>query len=333
MDFYRMLAFLQEQTGEDAGADIGSGQNFSADRRSGQDSHADIKSGQNFSADSNSAPGMVLDGAVGGVIVDGRGNLHTKDVARRLVFSANMAGCTFPGKPLVEATGSLQNFHVAAKLANTDRLGAYEKACGELIRKLLTFEDNMPKRPSILMVHASSRKTSNSLSLWSMVRAGLEDKADIEEISIRNGQVWDCRGCKYEDCKHFGESSGCFYGGVIVEKVYPAIIKCDTVVLVCPNYNDAISANLMAFINRLTAVFFNNDFSRKRVYAIVVSGYSGGDIVASQIIGAMNMNKSFVLPSEFAMIETANSPGDVEKIENIGEKAAAFGENILKRLL
>ncbi len=303
LDFYRMLAFLQEQTGEDAGAD------------------------------SNSAPGMVLDGAVGGVIVDGRGNLHTKDVARRLVFSANMAGCTFPGKPLVEATGSLQNFHVAAKLANTDRLGAYEKACGELIRKLLTFEDNMPKRPSILMVHASSRKTSNSLSLWSMVRAGLEDKADIEEISIRNGQVWDCRGCKYEDCKHFGESSGCFYGGVIVEKVYPAIIKCDTVVLVCPNYNDAISANLMAFINRLTAVFFNNDFSRKRVYAIVVSGYSGGDIVASQIIGAMNMNKSFVLPSEFAMIETANSPGDVEKIENIGEKAAAFGENILKRLL
>ena len=48
-----------------------------------------------------------LAGACAGVIVDGSGELFTKSLARRLVFSANMAGCTFPGKPLVEATGSL----------------------------------------------------------------------------------------------------------------------------------------------------------------------------------------------------------------------------------
>ena len=159
----------------------------------------------------------------------------------------------------------------------------------------------------------------------------LEGSAEIEEISIRNGQVWDCRGCKYETCLHFGENSSCFYGGVMVEKVYPAIIKCDVLVLICPNYNDAVSANIMAFINRLTAVFRTNDFSRKRVYALVVSGYSGGDIVAQQIIGAINMNKNFILPAGFVLMATANDPGSILEIEEIDEQAEAFAERILGR--
>ena len=86
---------------------------------------------------------------------------------------------------------------------------------------------------------------------------------------------------------HFGEKGGCFYGGVMVEQVYPAIIECDCLVMICPNYNDAVSANITAFINRLTAVFRTHDFSKKKIFALVVSGYSGGDIVAEQIISAI----------------------------------------------
>ena len=58
----------------------------------------------------------------------------------------------------------------------------------------------------------------------------------------------------------------------MVEKVYPAIIKSDVLVLICPNYNDSVSANIMAFINRLTALFCFFYFSSKRIYAIVVCG-------------------------------------------------------------
>ena len=116
----------------------------------------------------------------------------------------------------------------------------------------------------------------------------------------------------------------------MVEKVYPAIIKSDVVVLVCPNYNDSVSANIMAFINRLTAVFRTNDFSSKKVFAIVVSGYSGGDLVAQQIISAMNMNKNFILPGNFALIETANDPGTIMEAEDIEGKARRFAMNILK---
>ncbi len=81
--------------------------------------------------------------------------------------------------------------------------------------------------------------------------------------------------------------------------MYPAIIKCDSLVMICPNYNDAVSANITAFINRLTAVFRTHDFSRKKIYALVISGYSGGDIVAEQIIGAMNFQQELYPAGKF----------------------------------
>ena len=46
-------------------------------------------------------------------------------------------------------------------------------------------------------------------------------------------------------CLHFGEQGGCFYGGVMQDEVYPAVRAADALVLLCPNYNDALSANRM----------------------------------------------------------------------------------------
>ena len=46
------------------------------------------------------------------------------------------------------------------------------------------------------------------------------------------------------------------------------------------------------------------------VFALVVSGYSGCDTVARQVISALNMNKSFYLPPRFALMATANDPGE-----------------------
>lgn len=283
-----------------------------------------------------------LEGSIGGVIVDGRGELFTKDLGRRLVFAANMAGCAFPGKPLVEATGSLTNFAVSAKLWGASLEEAYVKSCRLLAEKVASFkapviessdcctdQPGILRKPEILAIHAGNKATSNSFSLWREAASHLNGMAEIDEISIRNGQVLDCRGCKYEACLHFGENADCFYGGVMVEKVYPAILKNDVLVLICPNYNDSVSANIMAFINRLTALFRTNDFSRKRIYAIVVSGYSGGDIVAQQIIGAINMNKNFILPPHFAMLETANDPGTALKLPGIKERAEAFAHGII----
>ena len=295
--------------------------------------------------------------AAGVVLVDGEGELFTKDIARRLIFAANTAGIAFPGKPLVEATGDLYNFSTSARVSGIDPLEAYRRAARNLVDKLAAFpltggkadhadnadlanlgeahgEDNGAaitghEKLKVACLHASSRETSNSLLAWALIKEKLGERAEVTEVSLRNGEIVDCRGCGFHACKHMGESGDCFYGGLMVEEVYPAVLACDALVLICPNYNDAVGANLTAMFNRLTALFYNNDFSSKRVYAIVISGYSGGDLLAEQVIGAMCCNKGFQLPPRFALLKTANDPGSILRLPELEEEAAAFAERML----
>ena len=273
-----------------------------------------------------------LQGSVGGILVDGPGDLYTKSAARELVLAASLAGCTFPGRPLVEGVGTLRNFTVQANNASCGLAEAYHLATADLTARVLSFSPPRQNRPKLLVLHASSRATSNTLALWSRARSILEDHCDITEIGLRNGTLEDCAGCPYTTCLHFGERGSCFYGGVMVQEVYPAIRDADAVVLLCPNYNDALSANLTAAVNRLTALYRTTSFAQKAVFAIVVSGYSGGDIVASQIVSALNMNKGFWLPPGFCLLETANDKGEAERLPGIEERVARFAENIWQQL-
>lgn len=273
-----------------------------------------------------------LDGSVGGVILDGNSEVFTKSTGRSLVFTANRAGCTFPGRPLVEGTRTLKNYNIQAQNLNTDNMGAYMTAGRELVENIMGYAPVKKAHPNILVLHAGNNRISNSLGLWNMVKRYLPE-CDINEISLRNGQVVDCRGCSYETCRHFGEAESCFYGGLITEKVYPAILACDALVMVCPNYNDAMSANLTAFVNRMTALFTAHRFYDKRLFGVVVSGYSGGDIVAEQLISGLNMNKTFALPGKFAILETANDPRAIFDSEGVQDRARMFAENMRRVLI
>ena len=276
-------------------------------------------------------PGL-LARCTGGLIVDGAGELYTKSAAAEGALALNLAGCALVGRPLVEGTGSLANFAVQAGNLGTSLMGAYRAAAAELVERVEGEVFPKKERPQVLVLHASSHHTSNTIDLWSSVREKLEGRCTIREIGLRNGTLFDCSGCPYTMCLHFGEQGGCFYGGVMRDEVYPAVRAADALVLLCPNYNDALSANLTAFINRLTALFRQTRFYDKAVFAIVVSGYSGGDVVARQVVAAMNMNKSFYLPQKFALIETANNPGEALSLPGIQARLEGFGQNILNTL-
>lgn len=275
----------------------------------------------------------LLEGCMAGLVVDGGGELYTKSTAAELTLAANLAGCSFVGRPLVEGTGSLNNFRVQSDLLHTDLEGAYLAAVADLVQRLQTFVPTKNERPELLVLHASTRHVSNSMDLWEYVKQKTLQNCNITEIGLRNGTLSDCSGCPYTMCLHFGEKGGCFYGGVMQEEVYPAVRRADAVLMVCPNYNDALSANLTAFINRLTALFRQTRFYDKALFAIVVSGYSGGDIVARQLVSALNMNKSFFLPGQFALMETANDPGSAMSLPGIEERLDRFADNILNTLL
>ena len=323
----------------------------------------------------------MLEGYAGGVITDGESDLYTKSVSRELVFTANLSGCAFVGRPLVEGTRTLSNFSVVAQILSTDAETAYRRSAAELVREILAFarkggagapeshflgsggtlgqsQENtaagktaLPEagagtgdgkaagagdaapRKKLLVLHASIRQTSNTLALWNRTEQYLKDAPlDIRIISLQNGTLYDCAGCPYHTCLHYGEKGSCFYGGVMADEVYPAVREADAIVMLCANYNDALSANLTAFINRLTALFRQVRFYDKALFAVVVSGYSGSDIVAEQLIAALNMNKTFYLPPRFALLETANNAGQAVRLPGIDERVRFFAENIKNTL-
>ncbi|SCG83054.1 hypothetical protein DW1_1483 [Proteiniborus sp. DW1] len=268
-----------------------------------------------------------LSGSIGGVLVHSNTELFTKTVAQNVIFLTNQLGLSFPGRPLVEATGSLRNFLTMQKISNKPLIDVCIESCKDLGNRLRKYRPLLLENPNILVLHASNRATSNSLMLWDMVKGNLKNYA-IREINIENGTVKDCIGCPYKICKHYGQQTSCFYGGIMVEEVYPAILESDIVIWICPNYNDAISANLSAVINRLTALFRKTKFYNKYFYSIIVSGNSGGDSVAKQLISALNINKTFRLPPYFSLMATANDKGAILELLNIEKYAREFAMNI-----
>lgn len=273
-----------------------------------------------------------MEGATGAILLDGAGELYTKQTADMLALAANLAGCRFPGKPLVEATGSLDNWNVQSLRRGVSLAGAYRQAARELVQRLSGYSPAKKTRPRVLLLHASDRTTSNTLQIGMALSERIANDCDIHEISLQNGAIFDCRGCSYKTCAHFARQNSCFYGGVITNDVFPAINECDALLLLCPNYNDSVSANILAFINRLTSVLVYNSLYEKQLYAVIVSGYSGSDIIAQQVLGALCLNKTFSLPPRFCLMQTANHPGEAMQAEGIEQRMDAFALQMLRTL-
>ena len=265
------------------------------------------------------------------IIIQSSSELFTKSTAQRIIFLTNQLGCRFPGHPAVEATHNLNNFLAWQKTFNLSLIDIYKKQSKELVKRLTEENLKLIDRPKILVLHSSLFKTSNTLMLWRMVKENLSGK-DIKELHVENGTVVDCRGCSYKTCIHYSEEKSCFYGGIMVKEILPAIEGADCIIWLCPNYNDAISAKLMAVINRITVLYKRVKFGNKTIFSIVVSGNSGSDCVAKQLIGALNVNKGFRLPPYFALIATANDPGSIMNVRGIDKKAKEFAENIKREI-
>ncbi len=275
------------------------------------------------------SPGA-LEGSAGAMLIDGATALDTKSIARDLAFAANMAGCRFPGKPLVEATGTLANFDVLAGVRGVDRLTAYRGAAAALVERLKNDAFSPVRAPRVLMLHASDKARSNTLSIgFELEKRLLAAGCAVETLSMQEAPIYDCYGCSYTACAHFATQSSCYYGGVLPEKVFPAIAECDALLFLCPNYNDAPGAHFLALNNRINALLLRAAPLGKPLYAVVVSGYSGGDIVARQLLGGFCLNKGFSLPPRFCLLETANDPGSALHLSGIYDRIDAFCRGML----
>lgn len=272
----------------------------------------------------------LLEGCTAVMVVDGPDALFTKSVAREMVFRANRAGCAFISKPLIEATGDLYNFSLRAELLGTSLEAAYIYHASDLVKRLLKRDQGLAEvmtkePPRLLAIAATNREEkANSVAFWRLVADRLSPDVDTQFRNLGKGQIFDCFGCSWQRCT----KEGCPQTDVLKSEIYDELISADAVLLLAPNLNDAIGPDLAAFINRLTYLGNRQLLSEKLAYAIIVSGYSGGDLLARQILNALCLNKGFRLPPYFASLETANRPRDILIRDGVEMRAASFARHI-----
>lgn len=273
-----------------------------------------------------------LKGSTGALMIYSIDDHGTKRIAQDIIYVTNNIGCEFIGHPLVEATSSLKNFSTWQKTMNKGLEDICYTLCNGLVKRLMVDNPMKFSEGKTMVLYSSPHSTSNTLDLWHMVSKHI-NTIPIQEVQLENGKILDCLGCPYKLCLHYGKRKGCFYGGVITDAVLPSIESSDAIVWLCPNYNDAIAANLTATINRLTALYRRSSFYKKYIFAVIVSGNSGSDSVAKQLIGALNINKGFRLPPYFSIRAIANDPKTIFLVEDIEKKALNFSKIILDKFI
>lgn len=272
-----------------------------------------------------------FEGSVASILVHSTTELATKRAAQDIIFLANNMGCSFIGHPMIEATNSLSNFLTWQKTLDLPLEEICYHLCKKSGKRFKEFNAKTIDSPYITVLYSSTNKQSNTLALWDMIAKNIKS-ATINQIHLENGKIMDCKGCSYKLCLHYGKQNSCFYGGMIVENVLPSIEKSDALVFLCPNYNDAIPANTTATINRLTVLYNKLNFYKKNIFGIIVSGNSGSDSVAKQLIGALNINKGFRLPPYATLTATANDPGSILTVSNIENIAKNFALNLMNEI-
>lgn len=267
-----------------------------------------------------------------GFAIKSSSEFYTKSYARWLALSFSMIGGHVIGKPLVEFLPEFINYRTWQKALGLplEEIGARQLL--NLAQRIIEAEHVRFFKPHLLVLHASKENTSNTLSLWREIERQLvmlESNMAIKEIYLERGSITDCIGCDYETCVSAAKSLDCVVGGQYVEEVMPALDWADLIVWLCPNYNDSISADLMAVINRMSGYYRTRSLSSKRIYSIIVSGNSGSDAVAQQLIGALTLNKGFGLPPHFCMSEIASEPNSILKNEGIFDRIQAFSTGLV----
>lgn len=275
---------------------------------------------------------LLIKYSVGLLMVKSSNEWHTKTFSSWLIFILNQWGCHFIGHPLIEMIPNLDNLNRWETTTGLSRTKLLHDFSHRSIQRLLTFSYPASPMPRLTVLHASSRKTSNTYMLWQMVKEHLT-AIDIDEFHVANGTIIDCIGCPYQTCLYYGRQKSCFYGGDMIRELIPSVEQANALLWLCPNYNDAISANLMAVINRLTALYRTHPFNGKLLFSIIVSGNSGGDAVARQLIDALCINKGFQLPPHFCLTAIAYDPGSILQAVDIKKRAANYAALLKKSML
>jgi len=90
----------------------------------------------------NSSNNNFFENSIGSILINSNNEFFTRDVARKIIMYANMKGCAFPGRPVSEATGSLQNYSTYKKVHNISLIDICKNDCKKTVDSLMNFSMN-----------------------------------------------------------------------------------------------------------------------------------------------------------------------------------------------
>lgn len=289
----------------------------------------------------------LLKGCLAGMVVETENDLYGKSASLQLAFAMNTSGCALVGRPLVEATATIQNFPEDTTPKEevdhsdlihedgTNPLAAYTNAVTLLARRLtgpgfrgkspLTGRPDLPK---MLGVHTAIGEESNAMDLWNELKNRISPFMTCTDLALRPRAVTQCALCSAK----LGTDSSCLYGSPFPQEAVSLIKEADALMMICGGHLNSVHAQQLAFIQHLSALFPKKFFYEKALYTVIVSPYSGGDMVASQLISALCLGNAFYLPPKFAMLETASQPNEVLALSGIENRLDWFSHGILETL-
>ena len=187
------------------------------------------------------------------------------------------------------------------------------------------------KTQNILIIKSSPRIQGNSNSLADQVEAGARKAgAFVTALSLHGMDLHPCSACDacltYDEVHCDTEDD--------MQRIYPALLKADAIVLASPIYCFTFSAQLKLMIDRLYAFEGQKPHPLKGKQIAILLTYGDEDAESSGVFNAIH-----TLQDEFGytgspIVEiihaSADKPGDIMQNKEIMQKAFLLGEELAK---
>lgn len=294
--------------------------------------------------------------SVVGLVVESSGSLFSKQIATELTYALNQAGAALVGNPLVEATESLLHFPQFDMIPHqfpldlpdydpSNPLSHYETAITMLAQRVVGpgFRGRSPLTgradlPRILVVmpwgngDKNGEEIGNISDLWGELHRRLLPFSQCDQLFLREDMVYSCNHCENHHCDKYLVNQSCFYGGAMSAKAVDLIAQADALLMLCPSFHNNLHALQFSFIQQLSSLFAEYEFREKAIYALGVTPYANGDMLANQLISTLCLDYSFYLPPHFIQLEIAKDPLEAITSEGIEERLDKFAHGMFQLL-
>lgn len=177
----------------------------------------------------------------------------------------------------------------------------------------------------VLIVSGSPRKNGNTELLLSIFDKELqEENINTEFISLSGKKINHCINC--DQCIGINK---CIQNDDF-NSIYNKVLENKGLVVGSPTYVGAPTSLLMAFLQRLTYVAFNNNnpLSKKIGGPVAIAGETGQLTTLNCLVDFYLVNEMIIPSSTYWNVGVGVNKGDIEKDKNAKSYIIKFAQNL-----